>query len=391
MNTSRWPARGLRAAFATALAALLAGCAVEPPPLKTAEPRGAATPALADEVLAWIKVNQDTASPERRLVADIIRGDSAQTFNNALAAMAFLLMGERERAERILDWYAAATDEANTDPRRQNFFLNGEARGFYQNAAIRDLADARAGQAIWNGDRWMGDMAWLLMVYQQYGKMHGAARYARITGLLCDLMEAWYLPQETGGYVGSGWRAFDATLHETYGHPEGNIDAYAVFRLCGNEARAADVAAWVLPRVQAPDRPLDQYTWKVMAFGPDYAQDLRHLEDAPGYRKTLTFNGRDVTGFTSFCSPDTNIWCDGMGQVACAWYSVGNRERGDFYTRETEKLIIEEVVDGRAYKAIPYAPAHSPGYDWVDTRKGFVSSCAWYILAAKQFNPMRVD
>ena len=147
----------------------------------------------------------------------------------------------------------------------------------------------------------------------------------------------------------------------------------------------------VLPRVQAPDRPLDQYTWKVMAFGQGFAQDLQQLEVLPGYRKTLSFNGRDVTGFTSFCTADTNIWCDGMGQVACAWYSVGNRERGDFYTRETEKLIIEEMVDGRAYKTIPYAPAHSPGYDWVDTGKGFVSSCAWYILAAKQFNPMRVD
>jgi hypothetical protein len=325
------------------------------------------------------------------LVADVIRGDSAQTFNNALAAMAFLVMDERERAERILDWYASATDPDNTDPLRQNFFLNGEARGFFQNAAIRDLPDAKAGQAIWNGDRWMGDMAWLHMVYMQYGKRHGPERYARITGLLCDLMEAWYLPQETGGYVGSGWRKFDTALHEADGHPEGNIDAYAVFRLCGNEARAADVAAWLHPRLQAPDRPLDMYTWKVMAFGSDFAADLRQLEESPGYRKTLTFNGREVTGFTSSHTPDTNIWCDGLGHVACAWYSVGDRERGDFYTREMEKLIIDENVDGTTYQSIPYTATRSAGYEWVDPSKGFVSACAWYLLAVKQCNPMRLD
>lgn len=385
MKTLNWLPAGLL---------LLAGCTPTPPPPLAPPPGPAAahmatTPAA--QVLEWIKINQDTASPGRQLVADIIRGDSAQTFNNALAALAFLLMDERERAERILDWYAAATDEANTDPLRQNFFLNGEARGFFQNAAIRDLPDAKAGQAIWESDRWMGDMAWLLMVYQQYARMHGPARYERITGLLCGLMETWYLPQETGGYVGSGWRKFDRNLHEADGHPEGNIDAYAVLRMCGRPERAAEVAAWLLPRLQAPDRPLDMYTWKVMAFGPDFAGDLQQLEDSPGYRKTLTFNGRSVTGFTSFHTADTNIWCDGMGHVACAWYSVGNREKGDFYTMEMEKLIIDEVVDGRTYQAIPYAAASSPGYEWVDQTKGFVSACAWYIIAAKRFNPMRLD
>jgi hypothetical protein len=86
-----------------------------------------------------------------------------------------------------------------------------------------------------------------------------------------------------------------------------------------------------------------------------------------------------------------NIWCDGVGHIACAWYSVGNQERGDFYLRQMEKLIIDETVDGRTYKSIPYTATQSPGYEWVDPTRGFVSACAWYIIAAKQFNPMRLD
>jgi hypothetical protein len=235
------------------------------------------TNSLAHQVLDWIKINQDTASPGQQLVGDTIRGDSAQTFNNALAALALLLMDERERAERILDWYAAATDEANTDPRRQNLFWNGEARGFFQNAAIRDMADARAGQAIWN---------------RPLDGRHGVAAHRRTSSTasctappatsasptqLCQLLESWYVPQDAGGYIGSGWRKFDESLHEQDGHPEGNIDAYAVLRMCGNTSPAERVSAWLLPRLQAPDRPLDMFTWKVLAFGPEFAADLKQL------------------------------------------------------------------------------------------------------------------
>jgi hypothetical protein len=66
---------------------LIAGCTPMPrPPAAPAPgPAAAEAPASAAQVLEWIKINQDTASPGQQLVADIIRGDSAQTFNNALA------------------------------------------------------------------------------------------------------------------------------------------------------------------------------------------------------------------------------------------------------------------------------------------------------------------
>jgi hypothetical protein len=351
-----------------------------------------AAPAPEQLLLEWMKVNQDTCSPGKQLVGDIFGGVSGQTFNNALAAMAFMLMDERERAERILDFYARRINPDNEDKLLQNFYLQGEARGFYQNMAIRDLSEAKAHRAIWNGDRWLGDMCWLLMACKQYEKHYASDRYAILVRELRDLMASWYVPQgDDAGYIGSGWRHFDETLHEKDGHAEGNVDAYAVFMMTGDEDLARRVAAWLLPRTRSGDRPLDLFTWKVLAFGKEYEADLARLETLNGYKKTLHFNGKDVVGFTAFKTPDANIWGDGLGHVACAYYAVGNTAKGDYYLGEMEKLMVPITTNGVQVAGIPYAAAKTPGFEWVNPDEGFVSCAAWYIFAKKKFNPMRIE
>ena len=342
-------------------------------------------------LLEWIKFNQDTSSPDQRMVGDILEGHTAQTFNNALTAMAFMVMDERERAERILDFYAGAADAANTNHLAQNFFFLGQARGFYQNMAIKNLKEAPQYVAIWNGDRWMGDMSWLLIACKQYEKKYNSDKYARITGLLRDLIVSWYIPEGDAGYVGSGWRHFDEKLHEENGHPEGNIDAIAVLQMTGDHAMAERVKQWLLPRVSGGDRPLDLFTWKVLTFGKEFEGDLEKLETFRGYKKTLTFNGKEVTGFTSSKTQDVNIWGDGLGHVACAYYAVGNVEKGDYYLGELEKMALQLPVDGRPAMGIPYCAAKTPGYEWVNPNEGFVSCAAWYIFAKHRFNPMRLE
>ena len=358
-----------------------------PPEKKTTSVK----PTTDQLLLEWIKFNQDTSSPDKRMVGDILQGQTAQTFNNALAAMAFMVMDERERAERILDFYAGAVDTANTNHLAQNFYCLGQARGFYQNMAIKDLKEAPAHVGIWNGDRWMGDMSWLLIAYKQYEKKYRSPKYAEITGLLRDLIVSWYIPEDGVGYIGSGWRHFDERLHEEHGHPEGNIDAIAVLQMTGDLAMAERVKQWLLPHASGGDRPLDLFTWKVLAFGKEAASELEKLETFRGYKKTLTFKGKEVTGFTSSKTEDVNIWGDGLGHVACAYYAVGNVEKGDFYLGELEKLAVPLQLDGRETLGIPYCAATSKGYEWVNPNEGFVSCAAWYIFAKHRFNPMRLD
>ena len=63
-------------------------------------------------VLQYLKAIQDNFSEENLLIP-AMEDNSGQTFNNAVTAMAFILTGEKERAERILDFYAQRTDSCN--------------------------------------------------------------------------------------------------------------------------------------------------------------------------------------------------------------------------------------------------------------------------------------
>jgi len=344
-----------------------------------------------DEVLSWMKINQDTTLPGKNLLASSYGGGLAQTFDNSLAALAFITLGEKERAERILDFYQNATVKNNTDPLLQNFFLNGEPRGFFQYMAVRDMDDAKKFHAARKSDRWMGDMAWLFMACKQYELKFNSNRYNHLINLIANLFKSWYIPENGGGYIGSGWRQLDVKLHEKNGHHEGNIDAYAVFKMIGDDNYADKISRWLLPLIEGENRPLDLFAWKVLAFAPGFADDLNILEITPGYKKTCKFHGKNVVGFTSSRNNHTNIWTDGLGHIVCAYEAIGNSEKADFYLRQMDKLVMRKLINGQQTASLPYTATNSPGYEWVNPDKGCLSGAAWYIMARKKFNPMQLE
>ncbi|MBU1862544.1 MAG: hypothetical protein KKH94_02630 [Candidatus Omnitrophica bacterium] len=344
-------------------------------------------------VLEYLKQLQDISSPEKQLVPsqeDMI----AQTFNNAIVAMAFILKGERARAERILDFYANATDANNTNVLLQNFFYNGEARGFYQNMLLRDMHGRKKYHTPKNGDRWVGDMAWLLLAYQYYEKQYTVDRYREVMDLLKDLLIRYFVEDgHGGGYVEDGWRRDDSMLHENHGHAELNIDCYAVFNLCGEHVYGEKIKNF-LDRVLGTKTNLwlDQYTWRVLTFGKEYKDLLNIPEYDLRFRKTLEINGEPVIGF--FHSPDiaiNNMWLDGTGHMACAFMATGNRERGYFYANQLDHFMIDREIGGLNVRALPYTANKTGGYLWVDPHKGFVSVAAWYLFAKNKFNPMTLE
>ena len=338
-------------------------------------------------VYAWLKTVQDNGSPDQRLLPSM-EDNRAQTFNNALAAMVFILKDDRERAERILDFFSDATDPDNENPRRQNFFVKGEPRGFYQDMLLQDTPDTPAGFAPPGNDRWMGDMAWLLIAYRHYGRRYDPQRYARVTGLLTDLLVSFYKPAGPGGYVQHGWRRGDSGFHEPLGHPEGNIDAYAALRLAGREDLASNIRRWLDATVSGRRLPLDLYTWRVLALGPSYADLLSIPENDLRHRKKISVGGRPLWGFYHSASVDiNNFWTDGIGHMACAYYSVGNDPRGHFYSNQLDGLLIDRTIDGAPLKSLPYTVNAEGGFNWVRTDRGFTSTAAWYIFAKNRFNP----
>ncbi|MCK5472563.1 MAG: hypothetical protein KAI59_00905, partial [Planctomycetes bacterium] len=362
-------------------------------------------------VLEYLKVIQDTSSPEKQLLASM-EDLEAQTFNNALVAMAFILKGEKQRAERILDFYANATDKDNKDKSLQNFYYDGEARGFFQYVSMRDSNTASSdlhteditvhGEKVkvaayhnpGNSDRWMGDMVWLMYAYKHYEKEYKSDRYAGITKQIMELLVSWYKDDpQGGGYIQHGWRKGDIKLHENHGHPEGNIDCYALFKILGDDEMAGKIKTWLNRQFgNNKNLPLDLYTWRVLAYG----KNSEYLLDIPDYdfryRKTLTINGKKVMGFYNCANINANnIWLDGTGHIACAYIAYGDKQRGYFYSNQLDALLVDRVIDGKKTRALPYTANKSSGYDWVDPNKGFVSVCAWYIFAKNSFNPMTIE
>ncbi len=337
-------------------------------------------------VLEWLKAVQDNSSADRRLVPSQEGDDAAQTFNNSIVALAFIVKHERERAERILDFYAVSTKLDNGDLTLQNFFYKGEPRGFYQEVSLKTRHNVGPGS-----DRWIGDMAWLLCTCKYYEKEYRSKRYAYLSSILRDLLVSYYTPATHGGYIQSGWRKVDSHKHEAAGHHEGNIDCYAALRICGDDSLAGKIKLWLDDALSGvPDLPLDLYTWRTLAFGPRSVKLLRVPEEDGRYRKTLLVRNRHVTGF--YHGPDPavqNIWTDGVGQMSCAFQSCGLPGKGYFYANQMDSLIIERRIGGILTHALPYAANRSGGYDWVDPTRGFTSCAAWYILAKNGVNPFR--
>ena len=344
-------------------------------------------------VLEWLKQCQDNFSPEKQLLPTA-EDNQAQTFNNALVAMAFIIKGERERAERILDFYAQSTDKNNRCPAYQNFFFKGEPRGFFQYVNLRNEGNLPAYHNPGKADRWMGDMAWLLIAYKHYEKEYNSDKYNEITGMLKDLLISWYKddPGSKGGYVQSGWRKGDSKLHENGGHPEGNLDAYAALKFCGEDEYAGKIKVWLDSVLKGNNLPLDNYTWRVLAFGKDYASLLNIPEYDLRYRKTVTFNGKQAMGFFDHADINVNnIWLDGTGHMACAFITEGDKERGYFYANQLDAFLIDRDIKGVKTRTIPYTANKEGGYNGVRQDMGTISNDAWYIFAKNKFNPLTLE
>lgn len=341
-------------------------------------------------VLEWLKQIQDTSSKGQNLLPSM-ETTQIHTFNNSLAAIAFILKGEKERAERILDFFAEATDRENDSITLQNFFYKGEARGFFQHVTLNLENDLEVYRNTGNSDRWMGDILWLLMAYKYYEITYNSDKYKEITGELKDLLISWYKNEGKGGYVQHGWRNGDAKLHENHGHPEGNIGCYAVFKLCGEDKYARKIKIWLNGILKGKRLPLDLYTWRVLAYGSKSVKLLNIPEYDLRYRKTLRAKGKPVAGF--YHGPDIearNIWLDGTGHIACAYITLGDKERGYFYSNQLDAFIIEREINGIKTHALPYTANNTGGYEWVRLDRGFVSVAAWYIFAKNGFNPLRL-
>jgi hypothetical protein len=297
-------------------------------------------------------------------------------YDNALAALVFILHGENQRAERIFDFFKS----------RQKSELEQGVGGFSQ---FRDK------QGNPYGNRWMGENAWLLLALQNYKQLTGNNQY----GPLANSLTRWLTGlQDSDGGLFAGYNQNDLRLN--YKVTEGNIDAFAAVSgytpfhagllnyLKNNRWDAANESLISWPDNPAYYYALDLHSWGYLIFN-----------NFP--ESTLSFASRFWTGQTAvngamvdgYCFDEDRdvVWLEGTAQMALAFGKAGNTNNKNWFLKELKKALLTSPVNantagfsyatnpGTAYGAEPLWPtAHT---------QIAISSGAWYIMAQFNFNP----
>src|SRR5262249_19148946 len=103
-------------------------------------------------------------------------------------------------------------------------------------------------------------------------------------------------------------------------------------------------------------------------------------------------DGFDFSGWPSnppnYTPPDKDaVWLEGTAEMAVAYYATGNKTKGDFFTQEVGKSIVNpSSLD----QGIAYATNMGTAYGfYMDSTHPAASSMAWYLFAKYNFNPLR--
>ena len=343
--------------------------------------------------------------------------NAAFSYDNALAAMAFLSAGRREEAEEILDAfvYAAETDR----------YRPGRVRNAYASADIIsfpgwDGAARLPGwydpeKAQWLEDRYqtgsnVGNTSYVALALLQYDALYGSEKYLETARRLMD----WVTencrdgaPGFTAGYDGWPEAGEEATYVFTYKSIEHNIDAYAAFRQLyartgGQQyADAAESAAELIRSLYDGQRNLfctgtgddgmtpspenivlDAQVWACMALGEAFApyeEALRAVEEM-----------KQPEGGYPFCAANANggWWAEGTAYTALMY-----RLRGEDGPAEDALKALETIQLETGLFPAATVPNLSTGFElfdgspWEYGDAPHIAPTAWFVMAVNGFNP----
>lgn len=328
------------------------------------------------QIFNWLNAQQMSNG----LVKSVENGNVISLYDNALAAMAFMLVDDFTRAENIFDFFnARIASELQSGP-----------GGFSQ---FRDSTGTP------NNHRWMGDNAWLLIALNNYKFRTGSSTYDSMRSELAT----WLISlQDSDGGLFAGYAADNSLLN--YKVTEGMIDAFnAVDGFSTFHSQLLnylEIDRWYAndsSLVSWPSNPtylyaLDIHPWAYSIF-----------EDFP--EATLTFAQRFLTtqsatlggSLTGYCFDDDldAVWLEGTGQMALAFGLAGMHAEKQFYLSEMESVLVQSstVSNGKGFVYASNAgTSYGGGALWVgaDTKIA-LSSGVWYLFATHHYNPFQVS
>lgn len=370
---------------------------------------------LLRQMVSWLRSHQNKRTG---LVAsfegDAQEEDAGYTYDQSLACQTFLIFGDVQGAQAILDFYA---DHAATEG---GAFFNGYDT---QSGEVRERV-LHVGPNVWIG-----------IAALWHDKRLGSTRYQalarRIGDWLLSLMDA------EGGLRGGPAETWYSTEH--------HLDAVAYFRMLyavTHDSKYKDGAdralSWIKKYAYSTkDRRLnrgkgdatiatDTFSWAIAALGPEtlmqndfdpigiieFAEkhcgvkvDFRHPSGASYRVEGFDFAKAAHVGRGGIISVEWTAQMIVSYEVLERYYEALKdhekatlfRCKADFYLNEISKLIIVSPSPiGRGRGCLPYASADNAdtGHGWRTPRgerTGSVAATAYGIFAWLGYNPFDLD
>jgi hypothetical protein len=388
-------------------------------------------PLASDRAYTWLKAQQDlTAGFAADGMVDSFddwwnandRIQIVYTYDQAVAAIAFMLKNDRVRAEKLLTKMSQFQDPDGS-------WINS----YWWNGAGEEIR------------KHVGPVAWMSMAYMMYEKKYGSTTYRTTVKKSLDWIVSFQKPN--GGISGgtTTWDNPGVVTNEVWTSTEHNQDVYNLLLYYANifpdrtttYNNAAtgvksflDNVVWndTLKRWNGgwknntnlidPFVPMDVNPWGVLALGlsgtRDYKQSIAFVDNAngsgtpasPKYVHTLTYDGAGnlMTAYdfdwqydcaaatTPTGGPNgqkcADIWLEGSAFMSTAHFMNGNTAKANSILDE---IIKKQGTSGTLLGGLPYSLKASNNNYWQMKQENSVSSTGWLIIAIARFNPFTGD
>ena len=340
---------------------------------------------------------------------------AAFTYDNALAAMAFMSEDMPAEASRILDAFVYAVENDRYAPDR--------IRNAYASRSVEPFSGWEAGSRLpgwydtekgsWFEDQYQvgsntGNTSYAALALLRYDALYKNETYLKTAQTLMDRVISECGGNGdgfSGGY--DGWPEADVVYPHTYKSIEHNIDAYAAFRELyarTGEEKYAEAAASALRFIQSMYDPEERYfytgtlddgvtpnkgivvldgiVWNRMALGGLFDPYQDALETVAGMRTPE--NGYPF----SKGNGNGGWWPEGTAFTALMYKLAGDEEAASASLEALRGIQLESGMFPAA--SIPELPTGLflfDGSPWVYADDPHVAPTAWYILAVNGFDP----
>lgn len=341
---------------------------------------------------------------------DKIMGNVAFTYDNAVAALAFIALGDQQRAKSIVEaiLYAQNHDRSYQDARIRNSYRSGELIAPNGQVQLPGWYDQKANR--WVEDEFQisthtGNVAWAMLAILGYYETYGGEPYLTAALKMGEWVEKCRDTRGAGGYMGgfSGWEPNPKLL--TYKSTEHNLDLYVAFRrlyaITNNikwQERAtvaknfvqsmwddADGKFWTGTKLDGVNVNQDNIPLDVQAWAP-----LVLREDGKKFWRSLDYSEkkhRVGAGF-DFNQDRDRIWYEGTAHMATAYHHTGQLDKS--------KALVSTLLQAQA--ASGGMPAVNrdglttgfslpTGEPWYYFNRLHVGATAWMVFAETGVNP----